>query len=149
MDTREERIRERAYLLWEADDRRDGNQMKHWEQAEREIDSEGEAAQSLNSARSGPAQGGLAQGGLAQGGPARPGNDGDVPAVRRKPATAATRKARTPEESAAKPPSGRKPAAGSDSPPKPSPSTAKPDGSSGPDASGTRRRAAAPAQVQK
>ncbi len=43
-DDREDRIRKRAYDLWERDGAPEGHQHAHWQQAEREIDAE--AAQS-------------------------------------------------------------------------------------------------------
>ena len=38
MDSREQRIRERAHSLWEADGGIHGRHIHHWLQAEREID---------------------------------------------------------------------------------------------------------------
>jgi hypothetical protein len=37
-DDRTDRIRSRAYALWEADERRHGRHDDHWRQAEAEID---------------------------------------------------------------------------------------------------------------
>ncbi len=41
MDSREERIRRRAYELWEQNGRPDGGEMAFWLQAEQEIDASG------------------------------------------------------------------------------------------------------------
>jgi hypothetical protein len=41
----EARIRTRAYHIWENDPSRDGNAGKHWEEARRQIEAEGEDAQ--------------------------------------------------------------------------------------------------------
>lgn len=51
MTDREDRIRARAYALWEASGKPSGSEMDHWSQAEREIDAEEGAA-----ARQRPAQ---------------------------------------------------------------------------------------------
>lgn len=40
---REEKIRQRAYELWEAEGRPDGKQQEHWDRAVREINAEEEA----------------------------------------------------------------------------------------------------------
>lgn len=44
MNGREERIRLRAYQLWQADGCCDGRDVEHWAQAEREVDAEAAAA---------------------------------------------------------------------------------------------------------
>jgi hypothetical protein len=38
MDEREQRIRERAYEIWESEGRRDGEEMAHWHRASQETD---------------------------------------------------------------------------------------------------------------
>jgi Protein of unknown function (DUF2934) len=43
---RENRIRERAYQLWEADGRPEGHRPEYWEQAEAQINSEDSQARS-------------------------------------------------------------------------------------------------------
>ncbi|MCV0397254.1 MAG: DUF2934 domain-containing protein [Rhizobiaceae bacterium] len=40
-DDREQRIRSRAYALWEAAGRPEGREEEHWAQAERLVDAEG------------------------------------------------------------------------------------------------------------
>lgn len=40
----EGRIRTRAYQIWENDPTSDGNAEKHWEEARRQIEAEGDAA---------------------------------------------------------------------------------------------------------
>ena len=42
-DTREDRIRQRAHLLWEAAGQPEGDDAAHWHQAEAEIDAAGAA----------------------------------------------------------------------------------------------------------
>jgi rubrerythrin len=37
MDDREERIRQRAYAIWESEGRPEGEERRHWEKAEREL----------------------------------------------------------------------------------------------------------------
>ena len=44
---KEERIRERAYAIWEQQGRPEGGREEHWEQARREIEAEGDGAQGL------------------------------------------------------------------------------------------------------
>lgn len=39
-DDREQRVRQRAYEIWEKEGRRSGRERDHWEQAEREIGGE-------------------------------------------------------------------------------------------------------------
>lgn len=43
-DDRQERIRERAYAIWEREGRRDGEHQRHWHQAASEIDAEDAAS---------------------------------------------------------------------------------------------------------
>ena len=54
---REERIRARAYEIWECDGRQDGSHLAHWEQAENELREEeaGEQRQVGKSAATPPA----------------------------------------------------------------------------------------------
>ena len=40
---RDEKVRDRAYLIWEREGRPDGRRSEHWAQAEREIDNEADA----------------------------------------------------------------------------------------------------------
>ncbi|HEV7310331.1 DUF2934 domain-containing protein [Ensifer sp.] len=40
MEDREERIRRRAYAIWEKEGQPVGEEMRHWEQARREIEAE-------------------------------------------------------------------------------------------------------------
>jgi hypothetical protein len=44
MPDKEERIRERAYLIWEREGRLDGQHEHNWEEARREIEAEDDAA---------------------------------------------------------------------------------------------------------
>ena len=37
MDDRKERIRQRAYAIWESEGRPEGEDRRHWERAEREL----------------------------------------------------------------------------------------------------------------
>ncbi len=53
--SREERIRERAYELWEQNGRTEGQAEEHWHQARREIGAEDEEPGDEGSAGSGPA----------------------------------------------------------------------------------------------
>ncbi|WP_214475574.1 DUF2934 domain-containing protein [Mesorhizobium sp. dw_380] len=41
MDTREERIKRRAYEIWEREGRPTGREQEHWDQAVQEIEAEG------------------------------------------------------------------------------------------------------------
>lgn len=41
-DDRDERIRQRAYEIWQKEGAPEGRQAEHWQQAEREIDGETE-----------------------------------------------------------------------------------------------------------
>lgn len=88
MDEREDRIRARAYELWEAAGRPEGRQAEHWEQAEREIDGN-PAGPRKRKAGSEPAN-------AKQTGPAGPGGTqslvSEVPVVRRKPVSSRARK---------------------------------------------------------
>jgi len=43
-DDREDRIRERAFELWQQEGSLDGRSLSHWLQAEKEVDDEGEPA---------------------------------------------------------------------------------------------------------
>lgn len=43
-DWREQKVRERAYAIWEAEDRPDGQDLEHWLRAEGEIAAEEQAA---------------------------------------------------------------------------------------------------------
>jgi hypothetical protein len=54
----EERIRDRAYALWEQEGRPQGREREHWEQAAREVQDGGAAASSATDVRQqpGPAQ---------------------------------------------------------------------------------------------
>src|SRR5688500_2801776 len=54
----EERVRERAYALWEQEGRPDGREQEHWEEASRELQQNGDGAASGDGARQGPVQGG-------------------------------------------------------------------------------------------
>lgn len=45
MDTREERIKRRAYEIWEREGRPTGREQEHWDQAVQEIEGEGPEAQ--------------------------------------------------------------------------------------------------------
>lgn len=38
MDDREQRIRERAYSIWESEGRREGDHTEHWHRASQEVD---------------------------------------------------------------------------------------------------------------
>ncbi|MCJ8518708.1 hypothetical protein ABID21_001594 [Pseudorhizobium tarimense] len=38
MDERDERIRKRAYEIWESEGRREGDHMAHWHRARQELD---------------------------------------------------------------------------------------------------------------
>lgn len=94
MDDREDRIRARAYELWEAAGRPEGQQSKHWEQAEREIGGEGggkaagtrkrrssKSAEPVNPEQTGPAQPGDTETVVSE-----------VPVVRKKPASSRAKK---------------------------------------------------------
>ncbi|TIN26664.1 MAG: DUF2934 domain-containing protein [Mesorhizobium sp.] len=41
MDSREERIKRRAYEIWEREGRPTGREQEHWDQAVQEIEAEG------------------------------------------------------------------------------------------------------------
>ena len=61
MKDREQRIRERAYALWQREGRPDGREREHWQTATREIDSEsgsGSDAAGTTPAAGAPAPGG-------------------------------------------------------------------------------------------
>lgn len=45
MDTREERIKRRAYEIWEREGRPTGREQEHWDRAVQEIEGEGPEAQ--------------------------------------------------------------------------------------------------------
>lgn len=45
-DGKEERIRRRAYEIWEREGRPDGEHDRHWHQAEKELEGEGGAGES-------------------------------------------------------------------------------------------------------
>ncbi len=47
-DDKEERIRRRAYEIWERDGRPDGEHERHWHQAEKELEGEGGAGESAD-----------------------------------------------------------------------------------------------------
>ncbi len=52
-DGREERLRERAYALWEAEGRPEGREVEHWSMAERELtEAEARPATTLKGASS-------------------------------------------------------------------------------------------------
>lgn len=38
MDDREQRIRERAYSIWESEGRREGSHAEHWHRASQDVD---------------------------------------------------------------------------------------------------------------
>jgi hypothetical protein len=50
---RDERVRVRAYMIWEAEGRPDGKHLEHWDQAEREIAAELSAEGNFSGAREG------------------------------------------------------------------------------------------------
>lgn len=66
---REEKIRQRAYELWEAEGRPDGKQQEHWERAAREIEAEeaGESASKGSDSDSSGLPGDLQAGGTMPG----------------------------------------------------------------------------------
>ncbi|MER9301838.1 DUF2934 domain-containing protein [Mesorhizobium sp. M0496] len=45
MDSREERIKRRAYEIWEREGRPTGREQEHWDQAVQEIEGEGPEAE--------------------------------------------------------------------------------------------------------
>ena len=45
MDSREERIKRRAYEIWEREGRPTGREQEHWDQAVQEIEAEGPEAE--------------------------------------------------------------------------------------------------------
>jgi hypothetical protein len=61
-----ERIRQRAYELWEQDGRPEGRQQEHWDRAVREIEGEGGGAGGGNLSEAAEAMRGL-EGGTAEG----------------------------------------------------------------------------------
>jgi hypothetical protein len=71
MDDREERIRSRAYELWEREGRPDGRQAEHWRQATAEVDAEERERAGGSGATGAPPSGvssSLQQSGTAPGG---------------------------------------------------------------------------------
>lgn len=59
MDDREERIRAKAYELWQEAGQPEGREVEHWEEAERMInaqDTDGETDFGVNPEQTGPAQ---------------------------------------------------------------------------------------------
>ena len=46
MDVRDEKVRERAYQIWEREGRQDGRAEEHWSQAEQELAEPAESATS-------------------------------------------------------------------------------------------------------
>jgi hypothetical protein len=47
---REERIRQRAYEIWEREGKPDGREAEHWDKAAAEIDAERESTEAMTSA---------------------------------------------------------------------------------------------------
>jgi hypothetical protein len=47
---REERIRQRAYAIWEREGKPDGREAEHWEKAAAEIDAERESTEAMTGA---------------------------------------------------------------------------------------------------
>ena len=58
-----ERIKQRAYELWEQDGRPEGKQQEHWDRAVREIEGEGGGAGGSNLSEAAEAMRGLDSGG--------------------------------------------------------------------------------------
>lgn len=61
--SREDRIRERAYEIWEREGRKDGDHERHWEEAEKEMRKK-EAGIGPSAIPSGPGDPGGPQGGV-------------------------------------------------------------------------------------
>jgi hypothetical protein len=65
---REEKIRERAHLIWEREDRPEGRDAEHWAQAQREIENEDIAATGAGGLKVTPDNDPTRPGGPAEGG---------------------------------------------------------------------------------
>jgi hypothetical protein len=57
MNSREQRIRDRAHRLWESEGRPEDQEKRHWQMAEQAIDKEDRAAQTPSAAESSPRPG--------------------------------------------------------------------------------------------
>lgn len=68
MSEREQRIRQRAYEIWEEEGHPDGRHGEHWDRAAREINEREAAGGPTQTGRAGPAAGGGLSTGLQPGG---------------------------------------------------------------------------------
>ncbi len=95
MDNREERIRSRAYRLWEEAGRPEGSEKEHWTEAEKQVGQEGDGASPEETVESATSVLGSPDGSDVESfpGEAQVDESGSVPVVKKKRASSKRAKA--------------------------------------------------------